>query len=268
MYPEKNLYSTYKKLFDEKDLSSFIPDITKKRTLDLMNTAVNCSESWDYALDIGGGSGHYGLPLIEKFKEVTLIEPDIYEEHAVFDKKFKNFSVIHSMVKDVTLESKVDFILLADVFEHIPGIEGFVSQLSRFQETGGVVYIMTPNPLFCGPAVESILHHSKIGSHGHIRHYFKHEVVNIMKEGGYDLVHFSYEEYASRANARRIIKGISRRDKTFSKFLIYRNFFGPIIRTLLKPYILAIESSVYKREKQNQDNTEDCMSSVFVFKKI
>lgn len=70
MYTKNNIYPTYIRNLNEKEYSSDIPDITKKRTLHILNTAINCCEDWETALDIGGGNGHYSLSLTEKFKKI------------------------------------------------------------------------------------------------------------------------------------------------------------------------------------------------------
>ena len=61
----------------------------------------------------------------------------------------------------MTKKISFDFVLLMDVFEHISNIESFVGKLATIQKNGGVLYIITPNPIFCGPAEKSELFYTK-----------------------------------------------------------------------------------------------------------
>lgn len=266
MFPEKDLYRLYKKHVREEEFSSAIPEVTKKRTLELMNVAVQCAEDWKLAVDIGGGNGHYSVPLIHKFGQVLLIEPDVLPEHTHLEQEHTNFSVIHSFIEDAEMPASPDLILLADLFEHVPDVEGFIAKLSSLQSKGGVIHIMTPNPVSCGPAIRSGIHHSLAGSHGHIRHYFKNEVEDILARHGYYLIHHSYEESPLRAPMRQMVRGISRRDKRWSRWFPYR-LVRPLVHLALTPLITLVESLVYTTEYAHRDDIEKCLSSVFIFKK-
>lgn len=253
----------------ENQYSSKLPDITNKRTLDLINTAINCSERWEHAIDIGGGCGHYSIPLLHKFHKVTLVEPSNAKEHVFLKSKYSNLSVVNKMIEDFEIKEFADFILLADLFEHIKEIEPFTKKISSMQNKGGVVFIITPNPLFCGPATESEIHFSKVGRFGHVRHYFFHEVDEIMNKVGYKLLFYKYEETPTRKKVRRFIKALSRRDKKFSKFILYKLIVGPVLRFLLiLPIFKFLEYYVYNLEKKSSDNIEITYSTVYAYKKI
>lgn len=268
MYSKNNLYKTYIKNISEKQFSSTLPDVTKRRTLELINTAINCCEDWDLALDIGGGNGHYSASLVDKFKEIRLVEPTQHDEHTTLTQTHKNYTVIHKMIEEVDIQEPVDFIMLCDLFEHIVDIQSFLRKVSSMQQTGGVVYILTPNPLFCGPAIQSEIHNSKIGIYGHERHYFRHEILKLMEENKYTLIHESFEESPIREFTRRIIRGISRRQLTLEQSTIYKKYISRIIVTLLSPLWYTIGKITYASELRCKNDCEHSKSSVYIFKKI
>jgi hypothetical protein len=88
-----------------------------------------------------------------------------------------------------------------------------------------------------------------------------------MKSSGYELVYQSYEEGKSRQIIKRIIKGVSRRDKKLSQFFVYRRIIGPCVHLLLKPLLFVIEYCVDVIEKINKNNNESNMAMVCIFKK-
>ena len=172
MYPEKDLYKIYKENIEEKLFSGRIPDVTKKRTLEVMNFAINCCDSWGSSLDVGSGTGHYSIPLLFKFKKSAVVEISKHEEHEYLKNKYSNFEYYNNFIEQIEFKEKFDFVLLADIFEHIIDIDKFIEQVSNLQNEGGVVYILTPNSLFCGPAEQSGIYYIKYKD-GHIKHYLK-----------------------------------------------------------------------------------------------
>jgi ubiquinone/menaquinone biosynthesis C-methylase UbiE len=267
MYPENNLYGLYKKYTREDIYSHRVPDITKKRTLEIMNFAINCCESWGSSLDIGGGSGHYSLPLLHKFKKSVVVEVAPHKELSLLKDAYSNFEYYNNFIEDIDFKEKFDFILLADIFEHIVDIKLFISQISSLQNKGGVVYVLTPNPLFCGPAEESALYYP-LNKDGHRKHYLSNEVVDIMNEYGYSLTYSSQEEGPLRQKTKRILRGFSRRDKNLSeKFYIYRSMVAPLLSFFYNPILFFIESYVYSDECDCKNNLEKTLSSTYIFKK-
>ena len=267
MFPKNNLYELYKKHFYDVEYSEHVPDITKKRTLDVMNIAINACDAWGNALDIGGGGGHYSIPLLHKFKKVVLVDMFPFEGHAYLKRNYPNFEYHHSLVEDVMFHEKFDYILLSDIYEHINDIDTFVRKIASLQEKNGVVYILTPNQLFCGPAEKSGIHQS-LHKGGHFRHYLPHEIINLMKSSGYELVYQSYEEGKSRQIIKRIIKGVSRRDKKMSIFSVYNYIVGPCVHILFKPALFIVEYIIDTIEKNNKNNKENTMAMVCIFKKL
>jgi len=268
MYPQNNLYSIYKKNVHEKNFSPRIPDVTNKRTLDFMNLAINCCENWGSSLDIGGGSGHYTAPLLFKFKNAVVVDVAKYEEHEYLKKRYQNFEYHNKFIEQIEFKEKFDFILLADIFEHIVDINLFIEQVSELQNKGGVVYILTPNPLFCGPANQSEIFYTK-HLDGHQKHYLKIEVENIMKQHAYELVYFGYEESIIRQKVRRYIRGFSRRDELLSnKFFIYKKIIAPMLSLGYSSILFFVEYLVHNVEYKNKNNAELMLSAAYIFKKI
>ncbi len=194
------------------------------------------------------------------------MEPDVLEEHVVLEKNYSNLSVLHSFIEDAAIPEKQDLILLADIFEHIPDVDAFIAKLGTLQNSGGVIYILTPNPLCCGPAVQSGISYAISGSHGHVRHYFAHEVGAILETSGYFLVHHSYEEAPLRTPVRIWLRGISRRDKRWSKRLLYR-LVRPLIHLFVGFFVTAAESFAYSNEFAHRADVEHCKAAVYIFKK-
>jgi SAM-dependent methyltransferase len=232
----------------------------------MMNAAVNCAEKWDTALDIGGASGHYSIPLIHKFRKVTLIELEKHEEQDYLLKKYPNFQFFQAKIEDISIKDTFDFILLADVFEHIPDVQALAQKLAALQNKGGVVYILMPNPLFVGPASEAEIYYERT-PYGHQRHYFPDETEKVMREAGYKLVHLSYEEGELRQEVKRIVRGFSRRDKRFSRIKFYDKVIAPVLSFLYTPFLAWAEAVVYKDEWRKRENREATRNIGYIFKK-
>jgi 2-polyprenyl-3-methyl-5-hydroxy-6-metoxy-1,4-benzoquinol methylase len=265
-YPDLNLYSSYLKRLIDARYSASIPNVTTKITLEYMNYAINLCDTWDSCMDIGGGSGHYLNALATRFKKATLVEVEDLAEHAELTARYKNIEIVHSFIEEYHSTEKTDFILLADIFEHIPDIKPFITKVSQFQDIGGVVYIMTPNPVTCGPANESGLHHT-IHLNGHIRHYPSHEIISLMEENGYKLMFKIYEEGRLRKKAKYVIYGIARRDALYSKNLFYQ-MIRPLVLIASWPLLFVLEKMTYSDERKNIHNEFGTITQDLAFKKI
>ncbi len=270
MYQAIDLYKKYLQSVSVSNFSKNYPDVTKKITLTYLNHAINLCESWGHAMDIGGGSGHYLASLAQKFKKATLVEMENLPEHENLKSNFSNISIVNLPIENYpTPEEKVDFILLADVYEHIPDIKRFVNQLSNLQETGGVIYIMTPNPLRCGPASTSALYHKvmKNPHNGHIRHYLTSEIVNLLSVEGYRLEFKIFEEAPLRQKIKHLIFAISRRDE-----VLRQNFVTSLLSFILLPFgkilLTILEKLAYHSEKKHANDELLTLTQDLVFKKI
>jgi len=266
MYPDLSLYKSYLERNADNSRSPRFPDVTKKATIEYMNYAANICEKWDSFLDIGGGTGHYSAGLSALFKGGTVIEVERHDEQLAQAKRNPNIRFANQMIEDYADQKVVDFILLADVFEHIRQIDAFASHLSRLQEKGGVVYIMTPNPIFCGPAPESTIHHTR-HANGHIKHYTRSEICSIMSREGYELVFAAYDESRFRESVKGLIRGLSRRDQKLRSNRILR-----ILSPLVSPFALALrlvaQPMVYRVEKRIRNDEFKGRTQNLAFKKM
>lgn len=266
MYPLIDLYSIYCDRLELKKFSNILPDVTKKITLENMNFAINVCDNWDHCMDIGAGTGHYLAALAGKFKKATLIELENHPEHANLIKQFPNISIFNEYIENYTITEKVDFILLADLFEHIEDIKSFVKKISDLQNESGVVYIMTPNPVFCGPAPESGLYY-KVNDHGHRKQYTTLEIVTLMESVGYQLVLKLYEEAPLRQKIKWFLFGVSSRDKKWSKYFMYQ-LIRPIYLIISISLFYILGKIVYLDEKRARNSELTTITQNLVFKKI
>lgn len=264
-YPVFDLFTKYMASQKAAPFNQKIPDICKKYPLELMNHAINLCEQWEHAMDIGGGNGHYLAGLAKKFKKATLVEVSSFPEHKTLEKEIPNITIFQSFIEKYSSTTKADFILLADIFEHIPDIKAFTLQLAALQEQGGVVYIMTPNAIYCGPAPESGTYHTR-HLYGHIKHYTTKEICLLMNAAGYRHEALWFEEAPFRQKARWFLSGLTRRDDAWQRFFIYR-----IIRPLVLIPLLSLRSILgeitYRSERKHRDNQLVTRTQNLVFKK-
>lgn len=100
-------------------------------------------------LDIGCASGYIGEFLIKnKGCEVWGIEPDIESSDLSKNKgyaKVINKSVESGLVDEVLRNEKFDFIIVADVLEHLVNPEEILKKIGDFLKTNGKLLVSLPN---------------------------------------------------------------------------------------------------------------------------
>lgn len=266
MYPKIDLYKIYLGSLVTSQFSTVLPDVTKKHTLENINYAINVTDKWDVCMDVGGGSGHYLAAIASKFKKAILIEVQKLPEQEIYRKKIENIEVVNSYIEEYNSKQKVDFILLADLYEHIPEIENFIIQLSSLQENGGVIYIMTPNPIYCGPAPESGLYYTR-HPNGHIKQYTTYEITKLMNKYGYQLILKLNEEAPFRQRAKHFIFAISKRDEKWRKQFWFQ-IIRPLFLLFALPVLKILEYLTYKSEIKYRYNELVTMTQDLVFKKV
>lgn len=266
MYPSHNLFTQYLTSQKAVPYSIDLPDRAKRFTLERMNIAINFCEKWDHAMDIGGGNGHYLAALTSRFKTNTLVEVDEFPEHGGLATAYPNLHIERTYVEQYQSETKADFIMLIDLFEHIPDIGPFVRQVSLLQSIGGVLYILTPNPAYCGPAPESGIYHTR-QPHGHIKHYPQSEIISHLAAVGYELQMSWYEEGLVRQKCKRIIFGLIRRNKIWQNYFWYSLIKTPfiIIGTLVGKVLGVV---AYHSERAHAQDPFTTMTQDLVFKKV
>lgn len=243
MYEQNNqLYRTYLAKSLDGRLSHRLPDLTVKTTLELLAAAANCCEHWNSFLDIGAGSGRYSIALLSRFQHGTAIEATPDPELVTLGKD-ANYTLHTGFFADISLSEQFDLIFMGDVFEHIPPAEipAFVVTLSSLQEAGGVIHLLTPNALFCGPASASEIYFAKndIGHHGHYKHYLPNEIADLFSPLGYEVIWQGYEESHARQWLRALIYRFSTRDRRYSRSAAYRLISAPAVALLRAVFALA-----------------------------
>lgn len=269
MYPKNDLYEIYEAKVSDDGLSRRLPDISRRYTLDLMNRAINCCDHWGVFLDVGANRGHYSVPLLHKFEKGIAVEAEANDSLAAVGQKYGNLAVKIGLVQNVKFGDKIDFILLSDVFEHIPvgELNGFIKALADAQNTGGVIYLGTPNPIFCGPAEKSDIYFEK-SRFGHCKHYTKEEVLELFHGFGYRPVLFGYEENRLRGRFKRLLYGFSRRDRRLAdRSVVYAVVSAPLVG-LLRLAFRAFGEAVRRDESKRSQTAADAMTQVFVLKKF
>ena len=266
MYQSNDLYKKYQERILDDEFSSKVPDVTKKATLNHINYAINLCDNWDAAMDVGSGNGHYLAALASKFRHAVGVEVDVHAGQKELSAKYPNIEFFNGYIEKYSTKHKFCFVLLMDIFEHIPDIDPFMQQIAKMQDIGGIVYIVTPNPVFCGPAKESDMYYKKSDYHGHIKHYTPNEVIDICKRVGYEPEFHVYEETEARARWYIFGRGISRRDQRFSKLAIYR-VVRPIVLVITRWTFAVIERLCFSVEKKAENDIFSTRSSAIAFKK-
>jgi hypothetical protein len=270
MYKNKDLYKLYKKYNNDDRMSRRFPDVTKRSTIEVINNAINLCDKWDNFLDIGASTGHYSTALLHKFRKGTAIEANHNEHLLDLLRVYQNFSVKLGFIQELDFDEKFDFILMADIFEHIPLIDmpSLLEKVSKVQDVGGVLYILTPNPIYCGPASESSIFHNrgKSDHEGHYKHYDRIEINKVMNKYKYEKIFDSYEEGKVKNFFKRYIFSISIRDKRYSRNPIYR-VLSPHFIWIIKIFYYFVDVISYYFERKNRYNDFCNISYVGVFKK-
>jgi len=267
MYQPNDLYKHYKNRLIDSEYSSKVYDFTTKITLEHLNAAINLCKRWDAALDIGAGNGHYLAALAAKFRNAVGVEIDVIPSQKILSDRYSNINFFNGAIESYSTQQKFDFILLMDIFEHIDDIELFMKHVSDLQSKDGIVYVVTPNPLFCGPAAESDIYYTKSGYHGHRDHYTKNEIITICRKSGYEPELIIYEETKQREWYRRMVKGISRRDKRWSAYSIYK-IARPFVLAFLSPILYIFEKLCYRIEKKHEADQLQTRSICLILKRL
>lgn len=127
-------------------------DNGKKKNLYYFNNLVNLYRSIipenSNVIEIGTGTGD----LITKLSVKSGVGLDISKEMVkVAQEKYGNLSNIKYERHDISESNtplNADFIILADVLEHIPNLSGFMTQLSKRTQSNTKVVISVLNPIW------------------------------------------------------------------------------------------------------------------------
>lgn len=272
MYVNNKMNDNYINLINKEiidiNLSKRLPDHFEKYKMDILDKGINICDKWDNFLDVGANNGRYSYLLLEKgFKSGVAVEVSENKSLKELGEKYSNLNITNKLIQDFITEEKFDFILLSDVFEHIPlsDLNEFLQKLSDLQNDNGVIYILTPNSIVCGPAEKSDIYYTK-HQHGHHKHYTKKEIELLLKQYNYNLIFHTYEENKLKASLRNIFLRFSAKDKVLMKSKIYSLLSLPLI-FILNMLFKSVAYFVYINEKKNHNCALDSVSQILVFKK-
>jgi SAM-dependent methyltransferase len=146
-------------------------------------------------LDFGCGDGRY----IEEFLKINpykILGADI-SPYAIREAKKKfpkaNFHVVSEEKKLPFNNESIDFILAADVIEHLFDVPNFLSEMNRILKKSGKIFISTP---YHGTIKNLII--ALIGfdtafnpTWAHIRFFTKKSLSDLLRKHGFDIVEYN-----------------------------------------------------------------------------
>ena len=196
------LYKQYLNLFKKKEIitgfSHRLPDYATKYWLAKLEKAISQS-SKNMFLDIGAGDGRLSTLLINNnFKKGYAIEVQINEQQwEKITNKYPQISILKGLLQEniIKLKNKnFDFILLCEVFEHIPpkDIKIFLKTLHYIIDENGYIFLTTPNKLVQGPANNAPQWYKK-QPFGHHKHYELKEIKTLLKQHGFTIKWHTFE---------------------------------------------------------------------------
>lgn len=262
------LYQKYLQLWKQGSVcagfSPRLPDYAIRYWLDHLEKALPKKSARSF-LDIGAGDGRLSLLLLHAYSpQGVAIEVQVNKK--AWQKAFSHygrFELREGLLQDIVDQFQgnqtFDFILLAEVFEHIPpaDVPAFLQALAQVLSPHGTIFLTTPNRVVQGPAEQSAVWHEK-EPYGHHKHYTVAEIAELFKQVGLEVVQRDFECH----NVKSILYNkwfypISRLDARLlhspklPAFLrtMYRYLSAPII-LLLRACFWILAQLVYMIEKR------------------
>lgn len=175
-----------------------LPDYACGLWLDLLEKVISQSKRNRF-LDVGAGNGRLTRILAEFFTQGVAVEvaTDAPRWNQL-QQECPHVSLREGLLQDILpalqKEEKFDFVLLSEVFEHIPlpDVDSFLQALSTLITDDGVIFLTTPNFLVQGPAEKSSRWH-EIEPYGHYKHYTLQEVTSALSAHGFEVVEHWFE---------------------------------------------------------------------------
>jgi len=280
-----NLYKTYLELWKSGTVcagfSPRLPDYAIRYWLEQLEHALPLQSKGAF-LDIGAGDGRLSLLLLRRFSvRGTAIEVQVNRKawQPILD-RYGHFELHEGLLQNVMdqLAGKqiFDFILLSEVFEHIPpnDVEPFLQRLRALLSPQGKIFLTTPNSVAQGPAEKSHMWHER-QPYGHHKHYTYAELQKILRDAGFSVVGHSFECHGlKRKLYNTFFYPVSRVDARFlnTKKLptlvrwTYRLCSAPAI-WVMRFYFKGLARLVYETEKRCSNELNAATMMIVVQKK-
>lgn len=183
-------------------------------------------------LDIGCGTGLLSMKLGLLGHEINAIDTSdkiIEVAKQKFEKNKININIWHSSIEQLNIDEKYDFILLADVLEHIEDDRAMLEKLSNMLTPNGKIIVSVP-------AVKSLWsRHDEFCSH--YRRYSKKELRDKLKNN-FKIIKLNYWNFTMLPVA--FILKLSN-TKTYPHESVIS---VPILSSLLLKYYIYIENKI------------------------
>jgi len=113
------------------------------------NKFISHVEKYNNVLEIGLGDGIFTQMLAERFKKVFAVDGSQITIEDVKNKlsQFKNITYIHSYIENLTLNQKVDNIVMSHLLEHLENPVLALIHLKEIMHKDTILYISVPNAL-------------------------------------------------------------------------------------------------------------------------
>ncbi len=197
-----------------------LPDYAIRYWLEQLKVALPCKNA-PLFLDVGAGDGRLTLLLLRAYSTQGMAV-EIQTNKAVWgqiQKEYQNFELYDGLLQDAfsgeySSKKQFDFIVLAEVFEHIPpnDVAVFLKSLHNVLSDDGTVFLTTPNRVVQGPAELTPIWYEKT-PYGHYKHYTYSELEQIFQDAGFQVLWHSFECYTfKRSVYNKLFYPISRMD--------------------------------------------------------
>jgi 2-polyprenyl-3-methyl-5-hydroxy-6-metoxy-1,4-benzoquinol methylase len=236
----------------ETGFSGRIPDYGIKFWLNNLEKALGDSRKQTF-LDIGAGQGRLSVLLAKSgFMHGFALEVDVDKtKWQKILQKNENLELLEGFLQEnihkIPQDNPVDFVMLAEVFEHIPpkDVEPFIDALSQILCVGGKIFLTTPNFVVQGPAEKSKCWH-QIQPYGHQKHYSLKELINIFEQKNFKVEWYNFESgKLKRRIYNRLFYPICRLDQKFLTSKKIPVVAQKIYKYMSWPFIFSARSFFY-----------------------
>jgi 2-polyprenyl-3-methyl-5-hydroxy-6-metoxy-1,4-benzoquinol methylase len=145
-------------------------------------------------LDLGASDGLLYQELINRGFEVTCVD---YEDPTKISVPEKDYVFCNlEQFENLTLSEKYDYIILADVIEHLRNAPDLLTYIKRFLKEDGKIIISVPNIAVWVYRISLFLGSFDYTEKGtldqtHVRFYTKKSILNLMKSSHYQVEQFT-----------------------------------------------------------------------------